>query len=996
MKRVLGLDLGTNSIGWAVIDCPSEDDPVDTVGSVVAMGSRVYTQGAEEDGKALTTPAKERRQKRSMRRQIQRRARRRQRIRSEITELGLLPEDQAEFDRLMDVNPHGLLDRSAAGEQLSLREVGRVVYWFSSKRGFSSLRSEGANLTDDDDDRAARTRYRHPQVHAETGEIVNEGQEDVLVGFLRQQAVHYPDLITDRLIFGARGKLTYPVRPIKRDKYLSDGSWLDEFGIHGLVFFQRSVYWDEKTIGKCSLDPEQGGVRALRADRLAQKFRVWKVIVDFRVGNPGVALDEKHRRELHEILMNQGSVTFGVVRKELGLAEDAPINFERSRREGLKGNETDAAMRKAIGKEAWAALDEDHRDRLVHLLLGDAQEPQVKASLAKEYGLDDAQISGCLDARFPGGRAMYGKRTLRRLLAVMPDHDTERDTIDAAGYRTPEEVRKERPVDLVEIANPLVRQTLSQLRKVLHAVAHAHGNEGADPFDVVRIELSRDVRANYKRRQEINDQQRKNEKENEIADELIADFGQGDSTRDQRRRARLWRDQGERCLYCGQPISARAALSADTELDHIVPRSRSLDDSMANMALVHTAENRDKGDRTVIEWRGEEASEEIAERAWETLPWQHRRAKVRRIKAEGVEGQPVPAALLVITGYINSVARDFVRQELGVEPQVSSGRITRQLLYRLGLHKDDVDHRRHALDAAAIALCDIRTGRALADRFRQERDHGVRRTEEFGDWEPWPGLKAELEACYAAINVSHVVAGKVSGQWHEETRYGEVDSPHIEGDRMVAVRRPLSAINSPKRLAEVADLAVRQTLTDDLVERGKDPEAKKLGFDEKNPPIMADGSVIKAVRCHLNRPGNRVLRPDFDSKTTVAISRMHCALVYENRHTGEWRYEILPRIDAYGLRAEPLDSVRRTYAEEGEKFLFSATAGTSILLDTEFGKDQLFVAKSLAPSLNSIDMRLAVDSGQAKQSWHRASKLKEMNARKVTVLPSGEIRTARD
>ena len=54
VKRVLGLDLGTNSIGWAVIDVPDDDDDA---GSVVAMGSRIFTMGAEEAGSALVTPA---------------------------------------------------------------------------------------------------------------------------------------------------------------------------------------------------------------------------------------------------------------------------------------------------------------------------------------------------------------------------------------------------------------------------------------------------------------------------------------------------------------------------------------------------------------------------------------------------------------------------------------------------------------------------------------------------------------------------------------------------------------------------------------------------------------------------------------------------------------------------------------------------------------------------------------------------------------------------
>ena len=108
-------------------------------GRVVAMGSRIFAEGAEAAGAALVTPAKDRRQKRSMRRQVQRRTKRRQRIRTELSVLGLLPVDDREFESLMASDPAVLIDRSSRGEELTLREIGRVVYWFSSRRGFLSL-----------------------------------------------------------------------------------------------------------------------------------------------------------------------------------------------------------------------------------------------------------------------------------------------------------------------------------------------------------------------------------------------------------------------------------------------------------------------------------------------------------------------------------------------------------------------------------------------------------------------------------------------------------------------------------------------------------------------------------------------------------------------------------------------------------------------------------------------------------------------------------------
>jgi hypothetical protein len=104
--------------------------------------------------------------------------------------------------------------------------------------------------------------------------------------------------------------------------------------------------------------------------------------------------------------------------------------------------------------------------------------------------------------------------------------------------------------------------------------------------------------------------------------------------------------------------------------------------------------------------------------------------------------------------------------------------------------------------------------------------------------------------------------------------------------------------------------------------------------------------------------------------------------------------QIVQRLDAFLNRAEALSATRRRNEQDGERFLFSVTIGASLVMD-ENGKDRLYRVQSLAPSLSSLDIRPAENSGGS-TSWHRASKLQQLNARKVVVLPSGEIRSARD
>lgn len=71
MKKILGLDLGTNSIGWAVVSTNSEGNPQ----KIEGMGSRIIPMGSDkidyEKGATITKNA-DRRQKRSIRRMSKR------------------------------------------------------------------------------------------------------------------------------------------------------------------------------------------------------------------------------------------------------------------------------------------------------------------------------------------------------------------------------------------------------------------------------------------------------------------------------------------------------------------------------------------------------------------------------------------------------------------------------------------------------------------------------------------------------------------------------------------------------------------------------------------------------------------------------------------------------------------------------------------------------------------------------------------------------------
>lgn len=134
MATTLGLDLGPNSIGWALID--------DQEGRVLGIGTRVFPEGVDNfDSKKEKPRNEDRRDARMMRRQTRRRAARRRRLRQTLIEIGLLPENPHEQEAVIGQDPYALRAK-ALDQPLSRFEMGRVLLHLNQRRGFESNRKK--------------------------------------------------------------------------------------------------------------------------------------------------------------------------------------------------------------------------------------------------------------------------------------------------------------------------------------------------------------------------------------------------------------------------------------------------------------------------------------------------------------------------------------------------------------------------------------------------------------------------------------------------------------------------------------------------------------------------------------------------------------------------------------------------------------------------------------------------------------------------------------
>jgi CRISPR-associated endonuclease Csn1 len=142
MKKILGLDLGTSSIGWALVNEAEHETEKSTI---IRLGVRVNPLTIDElsnfeRGKSITTTA-DRTLKRSMRRNLQRYKLRREAL-IEILKENKFIEDGAirsECGNRSTFETYRLRAK-AVKEEISLEQLARVLLMINKKRGYKSSR----------------------------------------------------------------------------------------------------------------------------------------------------------------------------------------------------------------------------------------------------------------------------------------------------------------------------------------------------------------------------------------------------------------------------------------------------------------------------------------------------------------------------------------------------------------------------------------------------------------------------------------------------------------------------------------------------------------------------------------------------------------------------------------------------------------------------------------------------------------------------------------
>lgn len=246
--------------------------------------------------------------------------------------------------------------------------------------------------------------------------------------------------------------------------------------------------------------------------------------------------------------------------------------------------------------------------------------------------------------------------------------------------------------EIENLRNPLVQQALNEMRHIVNEIIEKHGK-----LDTIKVELSRDLRNSKKKREELQYRIRDNEKANEEARKRLIEFGLAQS-RDNIRKYRLYKEIEEksgtvRCPYTDKAISLSALLGDRNlfQIEHIYPRSISLDNSYANITLCESNFNRMKGEKTPWQFYQENPDpalwnanswEEIVYRAYKYLPY----FKAKRFTRKGdLEQEGFVNRQLSDGRYISKKAKE-VLSAICDDVQVLPGMLTSDLRRLWGLN----------------------------------------------------------------------------------------------------------------------------------------------------------------------------------------------------------------------------------------------------------------------------------------------------------------------
>ncbi|HMQ95787.1 MAG TPA: type II CRISPR RNA-guided endonuclease Cas9 [Candidatus Saccharibacteria bacterium] len=733
MKYSLGLDIGTTSIGWAVIDLDNE--------RIHDVGVRIFEKPEDpQSGKSLAEP---RRTARSTRRRLKRRRQRLNTLKAFFVEHRLLTREKIE--ELLAPNhqydPYEIRTRAVV-EKVSNEELFLALYHIAKRRGYKSNR-KSLEEKDTEGSRVLSALSDNAQILASYPSVGTALRHDAkFTDHRRNKRDDYTNS------FGRANFLDETKKIIETQQ--ANGLELSNDAIKELlfadehsgdfsgIFSQRPFMTSEliqKMRGTCELEPSQP--RAPRASYSFELFRLAQNLSHLRIVISGEtrALTPDEIAQIVEKAKNIKTLKYTHIREVLGYKNNPDFSFARGMIRGKvkpedktngEANKFDEltfyhAVKSALKDSPadWSRGESNPEllDTIGEILTINKDDINLQKALA-EIELSPESIANLLRLNFSG----FGHLSLRALHNITPhllDGKNYDEAVVAAGYRFSQTLSGDKtklpPLNeqqSQQLTNPIVKRAVSQTIKVVNAIIRKYGMPTR-----IGIEAAGDLSKNFQERGKIKKSQDENAATNEkIIDRLKNEFGVATPTGLQITKFKLYNQQNGECMYSGKQLNLNQLFADERygEIDHIIPFSRCGNDGLVNKVLVLTEENQNKGNLTPYEaWGHDEAKwAEYEARVKATfLPF----GKKDRLLTKSPPAEEWNERALNDTRYISKFLRRYFRENLKPTREeddkgkqwviTPSGPITSYLRKRwqVGSKSRKENNLHHATDACIVA-----------------------------------------------------------------------------------------------------------------------------------------------------------------------------------------------------------------------------------------------------------------------------------------------------
>lgn len=494
MRKILGLDIGVGSIGWAYLHEPENESEQY---SIIRMGSRIIPLNSDESdeftkGNAISKNAN-RRIKRGMRRGGHRYKMRKWKLVKLLTELNMQP--TADLFKLNSLELYGL--RAKAIEvQIGLEELGRIFYHLNQKRGYKSNRkanneeekAESSNNTDKDGEERKPKKKGYLDLINDRELFIKDSNLTIGQFFYNHLKENHFFRIKENIFLRSSYQAEFNKIWEKQKEYypeiLTDENYTKLF--HKIIYFQRPLKSQKGLVSSCRfeqtfakdkqgniLKDETGNPKIIRpkvvpkSSPLFQIAKVWQDINNLSIKTKtGIAVEIpiEQKQQLFQYLNENEKITVTNLKKMLGLkpAEDFYINLKK---DSLEGNKTVSAIKKALKGEREEVLqfnllqksklvanqqtgeakeqfviepdfEKEPLYRLWHLLYSVEEVESLVKNLQEDFSftLDQAKALAKLDFT----KAGYGgisTKAYRKILPHLMNGLHYSKACDAAGYR---------------------------------------------------------------------------------------------------------------------------------------------------------------------------------------------------------------------------------------------------------------------------------------------------------------------------------------------------------------------------------------------------------------------------------------------------------------------------------------------------------------------------------------------------------------------------------